>query len=232
MLGMGSSETAARLRMRGWTRARARTACIGSSVVAIAVFVALHGANKLLFGDTRALSLDADLSVSSLGTVLLFVLAALAWWSFGEISAETGFLWPAVSVLCGLLALEGVLQLHQRLEDSLGAELNLLVIQPVLALAVLALFVACCRRLPVPERSLMAGAAITLALAQLASTANGSSELAYAAVVALQALEETLEMLTGALLLAVPVGMVLDPTGSEGRDAAAERTGDRIPGTD
>lgn len=203
---------------RGWTRRRARTAIIVAGAGAIALLIALHGVNKLLLGDLRPFSLDADLSVSSAWTVLLFVLAAVSWWWLSTTAGPATRAWPAMSVLCAALALEGVLQLHARLETWLGSDVNLFVIQPVLALAVLALFFACCRRLPAPERYLMAAAAVTLALAQLASMANGSSDYPYALVVALQTLEESLEMFTGTLLIAVPIAVALSLTESQGRE--------------
>lgn len=47
-------------------------------------------------------------------------------------------------------------------------------------------------------------------LAQLASTVNGSLDLAHAGIVALQTLEAVLEILTAALLLAAPAGLVME----------------------
>lgn len=68
-------------------------------------------------------------------------------------------------------------------------------------------------------------------LAQLASTVNGSLDLAHAGIVALQTLEEVMEILTAALLLAAPAGLVMER--SRPRRAGDERphpSGERLAG--
>ncbi len=194
-------------------RARSRRqvirAIVGIGLAMIVLFLPLHAVNKLLLGDSEVLALDRDYSVQALWNVLLFAVAAAAWWRLGLARPDHRWVWTAMAVLCGALAVEAIVQVHKDLERSLGFEASILVVQPLLAAAVVGLFVMCVRRLPSPERLLVAAAAVTLVLAQLFSVVNGQFDLPYAGIVAVQTLEEVMEILTATLLLAAPAGLAL-----------------------
>jgi len=212
-------------RHQGWTRESALTAIIGAGILVILALVALHGVNKEFLGDGVAFALDADFSVSFFWTVLLFAGAAVMWWRMRGVRPEHQRVWTAMTVLCSLLALEGLLQLHSILEDTIGYKVNTLIIQPAIGIAVIALFVLCYRRLPAPERYLVAAAAATLVLAQLSSVVNGQLDLPYAGIILMQTLEEGFEMLTATLLLAAPAGLAL---GLPGRRVATAKAPARV----
>ena len=192
-----------------WTRQGAMTACIAAGAIAILVLAVAHGVNKELLGDGVALALDRDYSVAFFWTVLIFAAAAVVWARLAAVRPDGRAIWVAMSVLCAALAVEGVAQIHGRLEDSTGYDLQMLVVQPLVALLVIGVLVACYRRLPSPERYLLAAAVACLVLAQLVSTANGQLDLPYAGIVLASVVEESLEMLTGTLLLAAPLGLAL-----------------------
>lgn len=195
---------------------------VAAGVGAILLLIGLHGVNKLVLDDGPTFSLDADWSVSSVWTIVLFATAAFLWARLASLRPEHHRVWLALAVLSGLLAVEGALQVHAWLEERAGYELNLLVVQPVLAVAVITLFVLGHRRLPSPERHLLAAAAVTLVLAQGMSMISGKLEVAHVAVVVLSVLEESFEMLTATLLVAAPLSLVLrGAPGSHGRAAAS-----------
>lgn len=193
----------------GRSRQGVMAAIIGVGVATMMLFILLHGVNKLLLDDSEVLAFDRDYSVSALWVVILFALAAVAWWRLRVQRPAHGWVWAAMAVLCAALAVESIVQVHKDLERSLGFEVNVLVIQPVLAIVVVGLFVLCARRLPSPERLLVVGAAIALVLAQFFSIVNGQYDLPYAGIILAQTLEEAMEMLTAILLLAAPAGLAL-----------------------
>jgi hypothetical protein len=185
------------------------TACIGAGLLALVVLVVLHGVNTALLGDGVVLGLDRDYSVAFFWTVLIFAAAAVVWGRLAAVRPEGRGIWIAMCVLCAALAVEGLVQIHGRLEDSTGYDLQMLIVQPLIAIAVIALFVVCYRRLPAPERYLLAAAVACLVLAQFWSTVNGQLDLPHAGIVVASVLEESFEMLTGVLLLAAPLGLAL-----------------------
>jgi hypothetical protein len=205
---------------RARSRERVIRAIIGVGIGMILLFIALHGVNKVLLDDSVVFALDRDFSVSYFWTILLFAGAAVVWWRLRTAMPRHMGVWTAMAALCALLAIEGIAQFHSELEQSLGYRLNTLIIQPVLAIAVVTLFVMCVRRLPSPESLLVAAAVVTLVLAQLFSIANGQLDLPYAGIIAMQTLEEAMEMLTATLLLAAPAGLAL---------GLPWRAGERVP---
>lgn len=192
-----------------WTRQGAITACIAAGLIATLVLVAAHGVNKVVLDDGAVLALDRDYGIAFFATALVFAAAAVVWARLAAVRPDGRAIWIAMSVLCAALAVEGVAQIHGRLEDSTGYDLQMLVVQPIVALVVIGVFVACYRRLPSPERYLLAAAVASLVLAQLVSTANGQLDLPYSGIVVASVLEESLEILTGVLLLAAPLGLAL-----------------------
>ena len=192
-----------------WTRQGAMTVCIAAGLLVILALVVAHGVNKRLLDDGVALALDRDYGVAFFWIVLVFAGAAVVWARLAAVRPDGRAVWVAMSVLCAALAVEGVAQIHGRLEDSTGYDLQMLVVQPIVALLVIGVFVVCYRRLPSPERYLLAAAVACLVLAQLVSTANGQLDLPYAGIVVASVLEESFEILTATLLLAAPLGLAL-----------------------
>jgi hypothetical protein len=187
-------------------------AALAAGAVVIVVLLALHAVNKLALGDGWLLSVDADWSLASTWNLVLFAAAALLWLRVGAIAGEHGRVWTAMGALCALLVLAGATQVHTRMEDSIGFDVSLLVIQPVLAVLVVVVFVLAVRRLDVPERYVVAAAGAALVLAQLMSVVNGKFDLPYPGLVAVALLEETFELATATLLAAAPLGMALGLT--------------------
>lgn len=201
---------------RRWqSRREAIIAVIRYGSLAIVLLVALHGVNKVFLSDSALFALDADWSFAFAWNIVLFTTASVLWWRIRRALPASGGVWVAVSALCAALAVEGAIQVHGRLEESLGFGLNLLVIQPVLAIVVVGVFFQGVRRLPRPESQVLVAAAVALVLAQIASTVNGQLDLPYVGIIVFQTLEESLELLTATLLVAAPVGLALHLPGPE-----------------
>ncbi len=182
---------------RGWTRGEPENACMIAGLGAIAAFVTLHGVNKLLLGDRTTLSLDADLSLSSAWTILLFVLAAVSWWSLGTTAVPATRAWPAMSGLCARWRWRASSNSTRGWRTARLDANHLFMIQPVLALAVLAFFFACYGDSRRPSATSWPRGRDTRARPARVDRERLVRLPLRAVIVALQTAEESLEMLTG-----------------------------------
>lgn len=165
----------------------------------IVAFVVLHGLNRLTV-DVQPLRIGEQ-SLWTWLTSTLFAVGALSTFAFSRLQPR-GDRWPWVALAGVMLALsvDEVATIHERIETEGGSDLSFLVLQPLLALAVLGLFVQLMRAPTRDARIWIGLAAVALVLAQVGSTVDEKIELSGVLDGGQAAAEELLEMLVPAFL--------------------------------
>lgn len=170
---------------------------LGSGAV-IALLAAAHTINRLTF-DSDLLRLDLEANVPTWASSLWFGVAGLACLALG--AAERRGLWAGLGALVLLLSLDEVAGMHERLSADLGATAAEWVVQPVAGLATIALLAGVGRTAGGTAQRLLLAAAAALVLGHLAELATPAPEEGPVAA-ALKVVEESLEMLVAAFVLA------------------------------
>ena len=166
-----------------------------------ASFLALHGLNRVTF-DFELLRIGEQ-TLWTWVTSILFAASALAAAAFTSLQGP-GRRWPwaAVAGLMFALSADEIMAIHERLEADGGSQLSFFLIQPLIAIAAVALFVRLMRALGRDARVWAALAAGALVLAQVGSTLSAEAQLPNAVNVGQAIAEELLEMLVPAFILA------------------------------
>jgi hypothetical protein len=171
-------------------------------VLAEAVLVLLHGANKLALGDAHFLALDAEKNLPTWFSASVFLLAGASWLLLAALRRQQGReFFAAIGVLLLALSLDEAAELHDRVEHLADFRVAILGWEPLLAVVVIWLFVQAYRRLGPRGRLLVVCGAVCLGGAQFVSALNGSVDFFYLGEVTLGVAEEWLEMLTATFLL-------------------------------
>jgi hypothetical protein len=194
------------LRPRLGLAERFRALALPWRVVAVAValealLVGLHGINKVVFGDGAFLALDAERNLPTWFSASLFALAGASWLVLAAFLARGRRFRVAIGALMLALSLDEAAEIHDRVEDLADFRVAVLGWEPVLAVAVIFLFVQVIRRSGPRARVLLTCGVGALGLAQFTSALNGTVDFFYAGEVALSISEEWLEMLTATFLL-------------------------------
>jgi hypothetical protein len=174
-----------------------------------AVLVVLHGVNKELLDDANFLALDKDNNLPSWITTALFVAAGLACGLLAWLRPRERIPLALLGLVALLLSLEQMAQIHGELEADLG-DVMTLVIQPLLAIGLVAVVALAARGLPTLSKVLLWAAIACIAVSQLSSMVNSEFDPPYALVVFFQTIEEVGEMLTAILLIAAAAQPALD----------------------
>jgi hypothetical protein len=186
-----------------------------------AVLVVLHGINKELLGDANFLALDKDNNLPSWITTALFVAAGLACGLLAWLRPRERVPLAFLAVVALLLSLEQMAQLHGELEEDLG-DVMTLVIQPLLAVGLVAVVALAARGLPSLSKLLLWAAIACIAVSQLSSMINSDLDPPYALVVFFQTVEEVGEMLTAILLIAATAQPALDAIAARALHASSQ----------
>ena len=166
-----------------------------------ASFLSLHGLNRVTL-DFELLRIGEQ-TLWTWVTSILFAASALAAAAFMALQ-RPGRRWPWAAVAALMLALSAdeIMTIHERLEDETGSQVSFFLLQPLIAIAAVALFVRLMRALDGDARFWIALAAGALVLAQAGSTLSAEAELPGALNTAQAIAEELLEMLVPAFILA------------------------------
>lgn len=188
-------------------------AAVGRTAAAVAIgalaasFLALHGLSRLTI-DLQILRLSEQ-SLWTWVTSTLLAASALSAFGFMALQRPGGrWPWAAVAALMLALSADEVATVHERLESSGGARFSFFLLQPLVALAALALFARLARAVDRDARIWIALAAGALLLAQAGSSVSAEADLPEAATVAQAIAEELLEMLMPAFILAATLPAV------------------------
>jgi hypothetical protein len=174
-----------------------------------ALFVVLHGINKEFLGDRLFLALDRDPNLPSWTTTALFFAAGLACGLLAWLRPSGRVPLAVLAVFAMLLSLEQMVQVHGDVEKELG-DLATLVIQPLMALGLVAVVFWAARDLPALSKALLWGAIIAIAVAQGSSEVNLQFDPPYAINIFFQTLEEVAELATGVFMIAAAAQPALD----------------------
>ena len=198
-------------------------AVVAGGIALLSVLLLLHAINKLLLGDGLFLAFDADPNLPSWIQTALFVVAGLGCWLLGWLRPELRLPLAVLGLFAFALSCEQMVQVHKEVESSLG-DLAMNVVQPLLALGLIAIVWLAGRGLPRLSQALLWGAIASIAVAQGSSMVNAEFELPYAGLIFFQTLEEVGEMMTAILMIAAIAQPVLDAIAAkvlETRGAAA-----------
>ena len=196
-----------RVRSAGAQPTTSRTATVIAIGALAASFLVLHGLSRLTV-DVEVLRIGEQTLWTWL-TSTLFAASALS--SLGFMALQPPgrrWAWAAVAALMLVLSVDEVATVHEQLEDEVGSQFSFFLLQPLLALAAVALFVRLMRALDREARLWVALAAAALVLAQAGSTLSAEAGLPEAANTAQAIAEELLEMLVPAFILAATLPAV------------------------
>lgn len=184
--------------------ARHRNATWLAIALLVVGFLVLHGLSRATV-DLEILRIG-ERTVWTWLTSTLFAAAALSAAAFAAMQRGGARRpWVAAAVLMVALSLDEVATLHESIEEEGGSQLSLFLIQPLIALVVIALLVRLSRDLGRDERLWMVFAAVVLAVAQVGSMVDSEVELPHVLHEGWRSAEELLEMLVPAFLLAATV---------------------------
>lgn len=173
------------------------------------LFVLLHGVNSELLGDRSFLALDRDANLPAWTETLLFAVAGLGCWLLAWLEPAVRPPLALLGLVALLLSFEQMAQLHMRVEADLGSSATN-VIEPLMALGLVAIVAFASRGLPWLSRVLLWAAIAAIALAQGSSMVNAELDLPHLEIVVFQTLEEVGEMLTATLLIAAVAQPIID----------------------
>ena len=172
-----------------------------------AAFLGLHGVNRVTV-DVEILRIGEQTVWTWLGS-MLFAASALSALGFMALQRRgTRWPWAVMAVLMLALSVDEVATVHERVEEEGGSSLSLLVLQPLVAIAAVALFVRLLRALDREARVWVVLAAVALVIAQAGSTLDSEVDLPYALHEAWRVAEELLELLVPAFILAATLPTV------------------------
>lgn len=180
---------------------------LGLGLGFFAFLVVMHGVNKELFGDGYVFALDSDQSIAAWATSAMFALGGLGSGLLAWLRPRDRTPLAVLALISTGLSMEQVVQLHGHVEEEV-ANPGATLLEAMVGLAVIVVIVLAARTLQRPHNYLLLGSIGALILASLASKANQEGEIAYAAVIFFQTVEEISEMLTALLIIAA----VTEPT--------------------
>jgi hypothetical protein len=193
------------------------------------VLTVVHVINSLAF-DWQFLNLNVEQNLPSWVSTLAFAIAGLASLAAG-LGDRQPRAWTGVGVLMLAFSLDDVAMIHEQLEDAWDEGIALLVVEPVLAVAVVLVFAAAARTLAGVARRLLWGGLAALVIAQAASSAGFLASDGARGLAALATLEEASEMMMAVLILAAAVQPLTARARNLAASAAVEGGGDlRSPG--
>jgi hypothetical protein len=166
----------------------------------IALLAVAHVGNRATV-DSDLLRLDLEGNVPTWASSLMFGIAGLACLGVSAAGRRGRALWAGVGALALALSLDETAALHERLSADIGATSAEWIVQPLVGLAAIALLLAAGRQTGGPAQRLLLAAAGALVLGHLAELATPAPEEG-AVAAALKIVEESLEMLVAALVLA------------------------------
>ncbi|MGI8779092.1 MAG: hypothetical protein ACR2L8_02780, partial [Solirubrobacteraceae bacterium] len=172
----------------------------------IASLALVHVVNRVTV-DSDLLRLDTEANLPTWASSLQFGLAGIACLLVAAADRGGRGRWSGVSALLLVLSLDELATLHERLSAEIGAAVAEWIVQPLAGLAAIALLVAAGRQAGGVTRQLLLAAVGTLVAGHLAELATPAPEEGLVAA-ALKIVEESLEMLMGALVLAAATGRV------------------------
>ena len=183
--------------MRPLSRTDPRMAVLPAAFAVIALLVAAH-----LVTDLKVFDLLEESNLPTWFSQAQFLLAAGACIAAAMRDEHARPGWLLLAGVSALFSLDEVAMIHERLEDQGSVELALLVVEPLLGAALVAVVYATLRSRADTRVLLFLGAAVvSLALAQASSAINGVAEPTGFVYDLLAILEEVFEMLTGTLVL-------------------------------
>jgi hypothetical protein len=176
--------------------------------IVCAVFVVIHVVN-VATADQDFLRINEEQNVWTWLISLVFAAAAASAWAFGALQ-QPGARWPWTTVggVMLLLSADEVAMFHERIETDVSEDLSLLLLQPLLALAALALFIRLMRALEREARRLVGLAAAALVLAQAGSTVDSETEEPAGIDAVHDVVEEVLEVSVPTFVLAATLPLV------------------------
>lgn len=188
------------------SRSDPRTAVLPAACAVIALLVAAH-----LVSDLKVFNLLEESNLPTWFSQAQFLLAAGACIAAAMRDERTRTGWLLLAGVSALFSLDEVAMIHERLEDQGSVEIALLVVEPLLGIALVAVVYAALRGRADRRALLFLGAAVVaLALAQASSAINGVAEPTGFVYDLLAILEEVFEMLTGTLILVGALGQSPD----------------------
>jgi hypothetical protein len=196
---------------------------LAASCCAIALLALAHVVNRLTV-DVELLRLDAEANLPTWASSLQFGLAGIACLALVATDRVRRWWWAAVGALLLLLSLDEFATLHERLSAEIGAATAEWFVQPLAGIVAIVVLVSAGRRAGGATQRLLMAAVGALVLAHLAELATPAPEQG-AVAAALKVVEESLEMLVGAFVLAAAVAHAAPPA-----DATAVASGPRRPG--
>jgi hypothetical protein len=185
------------------------------------LFVILHGVNKELLGDRLFLALDRDPNLPSWTETALFVVAGLGLAMLAWLRPAARIPFAVLALLAFLLSLEQMVQIHGDVEEELG-DVATLVIQPLMALGLVAVVAWAARHLPRLQQVLLWAAIVSIAVAQASSLVNLQFDPPYAVNIFFQTLEEVAEIATAVLFIAAAAQPLIDSIVARVLDGGAE----------
>jgi hypothetical protein len=164
----------------------------------IALLVAAH-----LATDLKLFDLLEESNLPTWFSQAQFLLAAGACTAAALQDQRARTAWLLLAAVMTFFSLDEVAMIHERLEDHASVELALLVVEPLLGLALVAVVYTALRgRVDRGVLLLLGAAVLSLVLAQAASAINGVAEPTGFVYDLLAILEEVFEVLSGSFVLA------------------------------
>lgn len=184
------------------SRIAAPTTVLRAACAVIALLVAAHLATDLKFFD-----LLEESNLPTWVSQAQFLLAAVACSAAALQDERARTAWLLLAAVMTFFSLDEVAMIHERLEDQGSVELALLVVEPLLGVALVAVVYGTLRGRVDRQVLLLLGAAVaSLVLAQACSAINGVAEPTGFVYDLLAILEEVFELLSGTFVLAAALG--------------------------
>ncbi|MEA2387209.1 MAG: hypothetical protein QOJ22_1383 [Thermoleophilaceae bacterium] len=180
------------------TRVPAPTTVVYAACAVLALLVAAH-----LATDLKLFDLLEESNLPTWFSQAQFLLAAGACTAAALQDQRARTAWLLLAAVMTFFSLDEVAMIHERLEDHASVELALLVVEPLLGLALVAVVYTALRgRVDRGVLLLLGAAVLSLVLAQAASAINGVAEPTGFVYDLLAILEEVFEVLSGSFVLA------------------------------
>lgn len=168
----------------------------------IALLVAAH-----LVTDLKLFDLLEESNLPTWISQAQFLAAAAACTAAALADQRARTAWLLLAAVMTFFSLDEVAMIHERLEDQASVEVGLLVVEPLLGIALVAVVYAALRgRVERRVLVLLGAAVVSLVLAQASSAINGVAEPTGFVYDLLAILEEVFELLSGTFVLAAALG--------------------------
>ena len=193
-----------------WDEARGRFGrlALPTAILVVALFielalVAVHGLNKVLFGDGTLLALDSEANFGTWFSTSQLLVTAVVWLVAGPGERQHRGIWLAMPALFAALSMEEITQVHERSEE-LHFDFTRYFLMPAVAFAAVALFLAVRRVLRPQERRLVTIGAAVLLISQASNSFNAGVDFPNPIEAFLVIFQDWSEMVMATFMLAAP----------------------------